>query len=206
MNNSFSTFYNGLVSIQDKQMSCYMDMRIWLADLLVVLLFMQHFLITAGLILGFISLILFARYSRSADTVTVDDWESIYDTEPLSYLHGTYRVVKKEIILVSVYVFVAFMYKWLVLVTDDNAITSMNIYQWSIEASFAPLILGSAYYCSFFDHHEGALQLYAPWYRTITILKIPVFVLMRYTETNGSFALNDFRASLFYSLCRLFRK
>ena len=106
-----------------------MDMRIWLADLLVVLLFMQHFFIAVGLIIAFISLILFVRYSRSAGTVTVVDWESIYDTEQLSYLHGTYCVVNKEIILVSVYVFVAFMYKWLVLVNDDNVITSMNVYQ-----------------------------------------------------------------------------
>jgi hypothetical protein len=187
-------------------MSCYMDMRIWLADLLVVLLFMQHFLIAVGLILAFISHILFVRYYRSAGTVTVDDWESIYGTEQLSYLNRIYCVVKKEIILVSVYVFFAFMYKWLVLVNDDNVITSMNIYQWSMEATFAPLVLGAAYYCSFFDDHEVALQLYAPLYRAAIMLKISVFVLMRYTETNGSFVVNDFRASLFYSVCRLFRK
>ena len=204
MNNSFSTVYNGLVSIEDKQMLCYMNSPIWLTDLFIVLICIQSFLLLAGSPLVFISTILFFHYDRSPVNVIVDGWTPIHDTEQRNYLNGTYGVLKREMLLVSVYVFFAFMFKWLVLVNNDNVITLMNIYQWSIEATFAPLVLVVVYIDSFFNEHEAFHQLYAPLYRTYTIiLKIPLFLLMRYTETDGSFVINDFKAFVFHSICSL---
>ena len=206
-NHSFSTLHTTLLSTEDKQVSCFTDTRVWLIDQFIVLMFMHYFLLGIGVPLAFVALISSVRSDRFADTVTEDDLELIYSTEHQSYVYGTYRVLKKEIILVSVYVLSAFMYKWLVLVHDDNVITSMNIYQWSIEATFAPLLFASTYCCSFIDDELGTAQLYGHYqYRFIIMLKIPLFVLMRCAETFGSFFINEWRVSFFYSLCSEFRK
>ena len=186
-------------------MSCFMNTRVWLIDQFLVLMFMHYFLLGIGVPLAFVALISSVRSDRFADTVTEDDPESIYSTEHQSYVYGTYRVLKKEIILVSVYVLFAFMYKWLALVHDENVITSMNIYQWSIEATFAPLIFASTYCCSFIGDELGTNQLYGHYqYRFIIMLKIPLFVLMRCAETYGSFFINEWRVSFFHSLCSEF--
>ena len=77
---------------------------------------------------------------------------------------------------------------------NDNNITSMNIYQWLIEATFAPLVLAATYLDNIEDRYVGH-------YRMAVAIKIPTFIMMRYAETNTSSFLNDIIASVFRITC-----
>ncbi len=50
-------------------------------------------------------------------------------------------VLKKEMKLIFVYVYIAFLYTWLQLVNSNYIVTYFNFLRWLIEASLLPQIL-----------------------------------------------------------------
>ena len=91
------------------------------------------------------------------------------------------------------------MYSWFGLVYDRYTVTSMDFYQWLVEALYTPFVLTTAYYV-------GTIEFFIYLHRSFSLLamliKIPVFVLMRYAESQRDFFLNDLKAFCFHMLCK----
>jgi hypothetical protein len=123
--------------------------------------------------------------------------ETYYENQNV-FFH-TIILLIKEIIVVFVYVSFAFMYKWFGFVHNNYTITSLNFHQWLVEATFIPIILQSTPFMvinEFFIEHYGLFHVFA------IMVKIPLFVLMRYAESKDNFFVNDMKAYFFHKLCK----
>jgi len=120
-----------------------------------------------------------------------------YEEEELIFLYSIGLLIK-EAILISIYVFFAFIYNWFVLVHDKVEITSMKFYQWSVEASYIPIVLSSTYCIGTIDNFVRQYRLFT---LIAILIKIPLFVLMRYAETENNFFVNNLKAHYFYTFC-----
>jgi hypothetical protein len=78
---------------------------------------------------------------------------------------------------------------------SDYSITSMNFHRWLIKGSFAPSLIRSLFVCyigcidNIFDEHQ-------PLYIIAIILKVPLFFVMRYAESQPDFFLNNLETSI----------
>lgn len=203
INETFVLLNNRLSSIEDKQMSCYINAKLWILTHLSITFFIELLFLYIYLILLCICLVSFLYnpdWYRSIRNI----FESYYlrpyeeEEEELIFLYSIGLLIK-EITLIFVYVFFAFMYKWFGLVHDTHIITSMNFYQWLVEASYIPIVLSTTY---FIGTIENFVRLYRSFSLVAIMIKIPVFVLMRYAESENNFFLNDLKASFFYILCK----
>lgn len=95
-------------------------------------------------------------------------------------------VIKKELKLILVYVYIVFFYTWLQLVPSNYKVTYFNFLRWIIEGSFLPQTL----FISFFFHVlciEIFFETYHLLYVTTIVTKIPLFILMSYAEIQSDF-------------------
>jgi len=109
---------------------------------------------------------------------------------------------RKEVLLILVYVLLAFFCKLFGFVSNDFSVTHMNFQRWLIEASFFPTILTASfltYYvrclCDAFDEHQTI-------YVMAVMLKVPVFFLMRYAECKRDFILNRLETDMVIGICK----
>ncbi len=105
--------------------------------------------------------------------------------------------------LVFVYVLFAFLYEWFGLSNNGDRITSMNFRRWLIEASYAPCLL-----CGFLcGYYLGCLDVIFDEYQIFHLigitLKIPLFLWMRYAESQPDLFLNHIETSFVSILCKL---
>jgi hypothetical protein len=179
-------------------MSCVSNMKIWL---------IIHFIITClteNLLLGhiivpvhLIMILFFNCYWRRISNVMNSNWLDIYDLDRYSLM---IIVLKKEIKLIFVYVYIAFLYTWLQLVNSNYTVTYLNFLRWLIEASLLPQILIFTLF-SYFLCIENFFEQYHLYYVPTIMIKIPLFVLMRYAEIQSDFFLNRLQTSLFDIFC-----
>jgi hypothetical protein len=205
MNETFTLLDTNLSLIKDKEMSCFVNIKLWFVIHVLVTLFIELIFLYILIIFVFVCSIFVLSYpswSRSLHTMIENNMLSRYGEENPSHLYATWCLLKKEITLIFVYVLFAVLYRWYGLVNNNNVITSMTFYQWVIEASFAPIVLGIHYSEFGFGDADDIFELNEPYYILAIILKIPLFFLMRYTENNGDCFLNNLKVSLFYIFCK----
>jgi hypothetical protein len=108
-------------------------------------------------------------------------------------------LIKEDMVVVFFYVLSAFLYTWLWLMKSYQSISWMYFIRWSIEATCIPFIV-SAFYCGLFD--ILMMDYKSGTYMTgLIMLKLPVFFIMRYAETESIIILNRLQVGLFYLLC-----
>lgn len=125
------------------------------------------------------------------------NWIEMFDLDRYSLMVS---VLKKEMKLIFVYVYICFLYTWFESVHNKYKVTYMNFLRWLIEASLIPQIL-IFNVVDYFLCTEDFFQLYHLNYIPTIIMKIPLFVLMRYAESQSDFFLNEFQTSLFNLYC-----
>lgn len=201
-NETVASLPTKLLFHQDTRILCYMNRNVWLLNLTVAITTIQYHVMAILVVLFLLYLLRFRRHRRFVDDLTEDELAATYDPEYRSLFYATYCILEKEIILVTVYVLSAVMYKWLVLMNKDNNITSLNIYQWFIEATWAPVVIGVTYVVTPDIHLNNMENRFAGFYRMAVAIKIPTFIVIRYAETNTGSVLNDLIASLFRITCR----
>ena len=104
--------------------------------------------------------------------------------------------VLRELTMTLIYVLFAFLYKWFGLASNGSFLTSMNFHRWFVEASYAPF-----HFCVF------VLKYYIGYKNIVTMaLKVPLFFLMRWAESQPNFFLNNFESLLISELCKLVLK
>ena len=201
-NETHSSLPNKLLFHEDTRMLCYTNRKVWLMNLTVTINTIQcHSM-------GFVSFLFFLyvlhfRHRRSfLNDRTEDESEVIYNPEHRSLFYATYCILDKEIRLVTVYVLSAVIYKWLVWMDENNTITSLNISQWLIEATWAPFVITLTLIEIPEINEENMEDRYAGCYRMAIAIKIPTFIVIRYAETYPASGVNDTIASLFRITCR----
>jgi hypothetical protein len=196
MNKTFVLLNNRLSSIEDKQMSCYINAKLWILTHWSVTFIIELIFLYIYLILWCICLVSFLYnpdWYRTVRNILQSYYLRPYEEEELIFLYSI-GVLIKEITLIFVYVFFAFMYRCFGLVHDKSIITSMNFYQWLVEASYIPFVLSTTYYVGTI---ENFVRLYRSFSLVAIMIKIPVFVLMCCAESDNYFFLNDLKAYFF---------
>ena len=198
------TYSNEFSSFSNQQMPCYINRNVWILTHWSLKYSVELSIVYVYLILSCILLVLLVfnpNWYRLFRIIFENYYLRINHAEEEKERIFLYSIILliKEAILISVYVFFAFMYHWLVLVHDQIEITSMTFYLWSVEASHLPNILISTCY---FGTIDNFLLLYRSFTLFAILIKVPVFVLMRYAESEKNFFLNNAKAHFFYTFCK----
>jgi len=110
-------------------------------------------------------------------------------------------VLKAEMKLIFVYVYMAFLYTRLGLVNSNYTVIYLNFLRWLIEASLVPQVLIISLFLNFLSLEIDFCHEYDGLYVFMLIIKIPLFILMRYAERQSDFFINKYQAFLFKILC-----
>ncbi len=199
INETFLLLPNSSLSMEYKQLSCVSNIKIWLIIHFFITRLVENFL-TLQLIcpLQWIMTLFFDRYWRRINNVIEDNWFDIGDLHRYSLM---IIVLKKEMIMIFVYVYMAFLYTWLQLVNSNYRVTYFNLLRWLIEASLVPKILIYYSFSFFCMYEEGFFRLYHAFYVITIIIKVPLFILMRFAESESDFCLNGLQILLFKVFC-----
>lgn len=172
-----------------------------------LLLHLQYTLVVSSCILQVPTALLFyfgkylwVRYQRAGDQHV----ENFSVDEQDHSRSGTFRrCMIDDMQSIFFYIFVAFFFTCLV---DNRAIEPVTIARWLIEASWMPytLLTMSFIYANFSAESLVVIDLpFTPPLRHM--IKVNLFVWMRYTELHPSSKLNDIRTLFFYIFCDNFR-
>jgi hypothetical protein len=191
---------NQSLSIEYEPLSCNSNMKIWLIIHFIITRILEYFLYTQIFCsLQLMIMLFFYDYWSRVSNVLNSNWWNIYDLDRYSLM---IIVLKKEMKLIFVYVYIAFLYTWLQLVNSNYTVTYFNFLRWLIEASLLPQILIIALFLYFLCmQEENFFFLYHMVYVPIIIVKVPLFILMRFAESQSNFFLNRLQTWLFYMFC-----
>jgi hypothetical protein len=197
INETFFSLPNPSCSMEYKQFWCIYNMKFWLIiHFIVTRLIDTALLVNIILLLYWIMVLFFYRYLKHVNNFMESNWLDMYEEDTYSLM---IIVLKKELKLIFVYVYISFFCTWLQLVNSSYTVTYLNFLRWLIEASFLPQIL----ILSFLDYFLGTMnffELYHLLYAPTIIIKIPLFILMRYAEIQSNFFINRFQISFFDTL------
>jgi hypothetical protein len=199
INETFILLSNQSLSIEYKPLSCVSNMKIWLIIHFAIIRILENFLYLQILcLLQWIMTLFFSDDWSRISNVLNSNWWNIYDQDRYSLM---IIVLQKEMKLMFVYVYIAFLYTWLQLVNSNYTVTYFNFLRWLIEASLLPQILIIALFVYVCMQEENFFFLYHIFYVPVIISKIPLFILMRFAESQSNFFLNGLQTWLFNMFC-----
>jgi hypothetical protein len=196
------------LSTDEKHIRCLVNMKKWLLIHSFVTTLIHIFFVHIYIIFLFFFVVFYLfslRFRRFIRCIT----SNIQLTSYAQQQRHVYRIILliKEVALVFVYVLFAFLYKWFGFANNDRHITTMNFRRWLIEAAFIPLLfmgfVGEYYIQCISSIIFDEYQLF---YILAITLKVPLFFLMRYGESQPDFFLNRFECYLISRLCKSLSK
>lgn len=202
-NEIFLLLPNQSLSIEHEQLLCVSNTKIWLIIHFIITGSIETFLVMQIVFpLQVIMILYFNCYWERISNVIQSNWLNVYDLDIYSLM---IIVLKKELKLIFVYIYFTFLYTWLQLVNSNYTVTYFNFLRWLIEASLVPRILITTLVpCYFVGIDIGEFfEQYHLSYVPIIIIKIPLFVLMRFAESQSNFLLNEVEIFFFKKLCDL---
>jgi hypothetical protein len=192
-------------SNDDKEMRCIRSRTGWLLSHFIVTGLIQMFfaLIYLDLLLYFVLFFLFCPPFRNfIRAIRPNIRLRSYAVEE-RYFYGMIMLIK-EMALIFVYVVLAYFYQWLRLTNNDNGVTSLNFRRWSTEASFAPFLL-FGFLCEYYIGCTNVVfDEYQLFYIVAMTIKVPLFILMRCSESEPDFFLDQFQCFVRSKLCKSF--
>ncbi len=136
---------------------------------------------------------------RNHLSYVIKNWLFTYEPEEgYSYL---INIFKREIILILVYVYLSFLYTWIVLGNTYNTITHLTFLRWLMEALFIPIVFFVTIFAYYVQYIENVFDLYEASYGFVIILKVPLFVLMRYADYQPDSIVNRLQYQIFRWFC-----
>jgi hypothetical protein len=189
---------NQSLSIEEKQLLCISNVHIWLVIHLIMTRLID-FLFLLCLInqLSMILVSLSYHYLRNLCDLMGSSWLEICHLDDYSLM---IIVLKKEMKLIFIYVYIAFFYTWLDLFNSNYRITFLNLIRWFIEGSLFPQI----FFFAIIEYLLGIMcffEIYHLLYFPTILIKVLLFILMRYAESQPHFFLNQFQIFLFNTYC-----
>jgi hypothetical protein len=200
INETFLLLPNQSLSIEYKPLSCVSNMKIWLIIHFIITRFVENYLFLQIICpLQFIITLYFNRYWRRIRNIIESNWSDIYNLDTYSLM---IIVLKKEMKLIFVYVYMTFLYTWLQFINSNYRVTYFNFLRWLIEASLLPQILIITLFVYFVcAAEENLFHLYHTFYVRTIIIKLPLFILMRFAESQSDFFLNALQTLFFRVFC-----
>lgn len=198
INETFIFLPNQSLLVEYNQFSCISNTKIWLLIHFIITRSIESLLIQVVFWFYIIMILFFFSYWKHISNIVDGNWLSICDLDRYSLM---IIVLKKEMKLIFVYVYIAFVYTWLDLVYTNYTITYLNFLRWLIEASLLPQLLFLTFVSYYFLCMEDFFQTYRVLYVPIIIIRIPLFILMRYAESNSDFFINQYQISMFNTFC-----
>lgn len=198
INETFLLLPNQSLSMEYKQLSCLSDMKVWLIVHFMTSRFIEYALIIPLIFsLNLILILFFFDYWKRMNDLISGNWRDIWELDRISLL---IIVIKKELKLILIYVYIVFFYTWLQVVSNNHRITYFNCLRWFIEASYLPqtVFFTGICYCLCIDDFFSAYNLH---YRPMIAMKVPLFILMRYAEIQSDFFVNRLQIYLFNICC-----
>lgn len=186
-------------------MSCYISGKVWIlahlsmAFIIELTVMYIHILLCIICILSIVFNPHWCRFIRYiVNCYPSPPYQEELEPERRIYFYSI-GLVMKEAILIFVYISLSFMYKWFRLVPDKYMVTPIDFYQWSTEALLLPKVFTGTFYIGTM---QSFIYIYRKFFHFAILLKIPVFVLMRYAKSQRDFFLNDLKATYFHILCK----
>ncbi len=123
---------------------------------------------------------------------------------PLKRYRYAAVVLVKEVLLIFVYILFCCIYQWYGLSNNAMHLTWIKIRRWFVEATSIPLLC-FAFLIEYsvgrtniiFDEHQS-------YYIAVILVKLPVFIVMRFGESQPDFFLNHFELFLLQKRCEFF--
>ncbi len=196
-----------LLLTDDKRMRCLVSMRSRLQTHFMVILLIYMLFAYIYIVLLIISVFLMRFSIRFRHVIRIIESNiRLSSYEPSRrYLYGMVVLIK-ELSMILVYIVLCCIYKWFGLSNSNNGVNLMNIRRWLVEATFAPFI----YFFFLIEYSIGSVNIvfdeYQLYFIVAIAVKLPLFILMRFAESQPDFFLNHFELFLLRKLCKLFYK
>lgn len=197
INETFLLLQNQTLSIECERLLCISNVKIWIIIHFIITLLMESFLFLIVSVLQYIMMLFWDYYWRRIRNFMQSNWSNMYDLDRYSLMM---IVLKKEMILIFVYSYIAFLYTWFDLGNSHYTLTYLNFLRWLIEGSSLPYLLTITLFGSFLCM-ESFLETYHLLYVPSIITKVPLFFLMRYAEIQSDVSLNSIQILLFDGFC-----
>jgi hypothetical protein len=110
-------------------------------------------------------------------------------------------ILKQEIKLILVYTSIAFLCTWLGFAKENYIITYLSFFRWVIEASNIPLALLFTMTLSSSEFIQNFLNYFQSFYIYKKIIKLFLFSVMRSSESQPDYFLNDLQVFLLNKFC-----
>jgi hypothetical protein len=203
MNETFVSLNHRLSSVEDKRIFCVVNLELDVH--MILILFIELFLFHLYTIISVICFVVLLRYPhwyRPVHAFIVNNWLAIFEED--ERYSSQILLLKNELISTFVYLFFAFIYTQFKLLNSNSSVTSMIFGRWLIEASLAPLVLGAAVFEYYIEWNQNFFDQYHLYTAMVILVKVPLFILMRYNERHSDFFLNDLKVSFFKIFCKRF--
>jgi hypothetical protein len=197
INETFLLLRNQSVSTGYEQLSCISNVKIWIIIHFIIKLLIESLLLSIVCLFQFIMVLFCYCYWRRIRNFMQSNWLDIHNLDTYSLM---IIVLKKEMKLIFIYAYIAFLYTWLDLVNSKYTLTYLNFLRWLIEASLLPYVLTITLFGYFLciENFPGTYHLF---YAPSIITKVPLFILMRYAEIQSDVFLNRLQILLFNAFC-----
>ena len=186
--------------VEDEYMLRISDTKVWLLIHLVAVRFIEISIYYTEVIFPLLCIII-VHSSRRWNSIRIiimdNDWLNTNAQE--GNLH--FILLKQEIKLILIYVYSSIVYKWLQLSHSSSTITLLNIIRWSNEASNVPFALLYTFVLSQNEFIENFLSNQF-FYVLRFLLKLPLFFMMRHSESCSDFIVNDLQMYLLEKICK----
>ena len=184
MNEIYFLLLNQSSSIEYQTFICVSNMKIWLSIYFTVTRLIDFGLLVHIMYLYVMTMLFFRRYQIPLNDFLINNWFDVHHLDQYSLM---IIVLKKEIKLIFVYICIIFLYAWLQLVNSNYRVTYFNFRRWLIEASLLPQVLAVALLPSYLTDLMIFFQMYHIFYVPFVIMKVPLFILLRYAEIQSDF-------------------
>jgi hypothetical protein len=191
-----------LMIMSNKRMTCLISTRSRLQNHFTVVTLIQMFFVSlnAGFICGFgILYIASSRFRYMCDIIQ----SNIRLGSCSPFIRYTYLaiVLIKEVLLVSVYILSCCIYHWLGLSNSGTQVTWIKIRSWCVEATCIPFLC----LAFLFEYSVGQINFvfdeHQTYYFLMIFMKLPLFFIMRFAESQSSFFLNHLELFLLQKTC-----
>lgn len=198
----FSLFLRNQSWLTEYQhVQCISNKKMWLTVHFVMARLFENFLMIYAVILLYLIIKwFFSSYHRCILNIMTSNWFDIHHQDDYSLM---IIVLKKELKLTSVYICIAFLYTWLPVVDKYHSVSYFNFLRWWIEASLLPWTILTTFLDEFpsIPSIEDICRLYHLFYTPVMVTKLPMFIGLRYVESQFSCSINDLQIIFFDILC-----
>jgi hypothetical protein len=202
MNETLSLFSVQLLVIDNERMRCLVSMQSRLENHFTVVSIIQ--MLFASIYIALLTVPMFLLIFSSRFRYIYHIIKSnirLRSYSPLQRYSYIAVVLVKEVLLMFVYILFCCIYQWYGLSNNATHVTWIQIRRWFVEATCVPYLC----FCFLIEYSVGRPNIifdeHQSYYIAVILVKLPVFFVMRFAESQSGFFLNRFELFLLQKKC-----